>query len=98
MYIHGRPEGSTVSRYDSLKQVEKSTGKTPPELRNPPKLSNMHNDVWQSYISLVSYSYQEINAYTQLTGNHLHNWEIKAIIELSKYREVKPTWPPKSHN
>jgi hypothetical protein len=95
MYIHSRPDGSTISRYETLKQVEKSTGKTPPELKDPPKLSNLHNDVWQVYVSLIEYSYQELNAYTQITGNCLHNWEIKAIIELSKYREVTPTWPPK---
>jgi hypothetical protein len=98
MYMHSAPENSKISRYESLKQVEKSTGKTPPELRNTPKLSDAHNDVWQVYTSLVQYSYQEIAAYTQLTGIPLQNWEIKAIIQLSKYREVEPTWPPKSHN
>lgn len=93
MYMHSRPEGSSVSRYDTLKQVEKSTGRTPKELQNAPKLSQDHDSVWQAYTSLSEYTYSEIESYVRLTGHELDCWEVEAIMALAKYRGVEPKWP-----
>lgn len=95
MYIHAYPEGSKVSRYDSLKQVEKSTGKTPPDLLNAPPLSPELEPTWDAYVSLPKHTYQEIQSYISLTGAILFPWEVRAIVKLAKYREVKPIWPLK---
>ena len=76
-----------------MKQVEKSTGKTPPDLINAPTLSECHNDVWKAYTTLSVFSYQEIDAYVRLTGLLLTPWEIEAIMILSQYRESEPKWP-----
>jgi len=76
-----------------LKQVEKSTGKTPPDLVNAPTLSDCHNDVWKAYTNLSVFTYQEIDAYIRLTGLLLTPWEIEAIMRLSQYRESEPKWP-----
>lgn len=95
--MHSRPNGSEVSRYDTLKQVEKTTGKTPPELQNAPTLRFEHEYVWTAYTSLSQFTYQEINAYSQTTGILLQGWEVNAIITLSKNIEVQ-SWPPKSRS
>lgn len=93
MWIHASPEKSTVSRYESLKQVEKSTGRTPKELESGPELPPLMVDAWQAYITLSSYTYQEIESYIRLTGHELGPWEVEAIMKLAKYREVTPKWP-----
>lgn len=95
MYIHAKPASSSVSRYDTLKQVEKSTGKTPKELEAAPALSGEHSDAWQAYTSLTEYTYGEIDSYIRLTGHQLSGWEVKAIMGLAKYRGVEPIWPLK---
>lgn len=92
MYIHSKPNGSSVSRYETLKQVEKSTGKTPKELESAPCLTGEHSDAWQAYTSLTEYTYAEIDSYIRLTGHQLDWWEVKAIMGLAKYRGVEPTW------
>jgi len=91
--MHSCPEGSSVSRYETLKQVEKSTGRVPKELENGPRLSDDHADVWQAYISLSEYTYSEIESYIRLTGHELECWEVEAIMALAKYRGVEPKWP-----
>jgi len=96
MWIHSAPEGSDVSRYDSLKQVEKTTGKTPPDLVNAPTISADHDDAWNAYTSLQTFTYAEIEAYERLTGVKLDTWEVNAIMKLSKYRGASPKWPLKS--
>lgn len=95
MYINAAPEGSSISRYDTLKQVEKSTGRRPPELDQAPKLTNLHNDVLEAYSSLTEYTYSEIDSYIRLTGNPLASWEVEAIMRLAKYRGATPVWPLK---
>ena len=93
MWLNSCPEGSTVSRYETLKQVEKSTGRTPKELENGPRLSQEHDSVWQAYTSLSEYTYSEIESYVRLTGHELDCWEVEAIMALAKYRGVEPKWP-----
>lgn len=95
MYIHAKPEGSSVSRYETLKQVEKSTGRTPKELESAPQLSDNHRDVFEAYMALSEYTYGEVESYIRLTGNQLASWEVEAIMVLAKYRGVEPIWPLK---
>ena len=94
-YIHGRAEGSTVSRYESLQQVQKTTGKVPQELKEAPPLRLELQDTWDAFNSLTEFSYTEISNFINLTGRDLEPWEVKAIVKLAKYREVQPTWPLK---
>ena len=84
--INSYPEGSKISRYQALKQVEKTRGVTPPELLNAPKLSWQHDDCWRAYTSLTDHSYPELESYMRLTGSILDPWEIQAIMELAKHK------------
>lgn len=93
MYIHAAPDKSTISRYETLKQVEKSTGKTPRELETGPSLPELMTEAWEAYLALSSYTYQEIESYIRLTGHELAPWEVQAIMKLAKFREVTPRWP-----
>lgn len=93
MYIHDRPENSSISRYETLKQVEKSTGKKPKELEAVPILREEHGGVWQAYTSLSEYTYGEIESYIRLTGHELDCWEVEAIMALARHRGVQPKWP-----
>lgn len=95
MYIHAKPEGSTVSRFDSLQQVRNTTGKMPQELLEAPELSLELEPTWDAFNSLSEFSYTEINSFIALTSRDLDPWEVKAIVKLAKYREVQPTWPLK---
>ena len=95
MYMHAPAEGSKVSRYDSYKQVEKSTGKEPRELKSRPPFSAALHRAWDIYGDIGDCSYQELAAYSRLTGDELEWWEVKAIMRLSLYRGVTPTWPLK---
>lgn len=92
MYVHSKPEGSSVSRYETLKQVEKSTGRTPKELEAAPQLSEVHADAFEAYMALPEYTYAEVESYIRLTGKQLSSWEVEAIMVLAKYRGVEPTW------
>ena len=96
MWIYSHPEGSDISRYETLKQVEKTTGVTPPDLRKAPKLSEDHADAWRAYTSMKDHSYAELQAYEHLTGVKLDPWEVSAIMSLSRYRGAPPVWPLKS--
>lgn len=98
MWINSRPENSKISRYETFKQVEKSTGKTPKDLLNAPKLTGYHQEAWAVYVSLNRYDWSELKDYIELTGHELEQWEMKAIMELAKYRESIPSWQPKSQN
>lgn len=98
MWIHSHPEGSDISRYETLKQVEKTTGVTPPDLLSAPKLSVDHDDAWAAYTSMANHSYVELQAYEALTGVKLDPWEVKAIMSLSKHRGAPPIWPLKSEH
>lgn len=81
------PEGSQISRLETLRQVEKSTGKKPKELQNQPVLKDEHEYVFDAYSSLMDYTYTEIMNYMILTGIQLSDWEIQAIIKLAKHRK-----------
>jgi hypothetical protein len=85
-YINSYPEGSKISRYESLKQVEKSRGVTPPELLNAPTLLWQHDDCWTAYTSLKNHTWLELESYMRLTGRVLDPWEIEAIMELAKHK------------
>lgn len=94
--MRSKPKGSEVSRYDTLKQVEKSTGKTPAGLLDVPELQPEHAQAWELFNKLGQHSYQEIDAYCRLTGNFLSAWEVDAIMTLTKYIGEEITrWPPK---
>jgi len=84
--MNSYPEGSSISRYDSLKQVEKSRGVTPPELQNAPQLSWEHQDCWRAYVSLKEHTWPELESYARLTGEVLDSWEVKAIMELARHK------------
>jgi hypothetical protein len=89
--MNAHPEGSKISRLQTLKQVEKSRGVTPPELLNAPKLSWQHDDCWIAYTSLKEHSYQELESYMRVTGNRLERWEVEAVMELAKYKDRELT-------
>jgi hypothetical protein len=93
--MHGKPEGSTISRYDSLKQVEKTTGKTPPDLLGGPKFKQEFEYAWQMFCTMPKHSYTEIEAYSRLTGVKLSPWEVEAVMVLSRQREAGIQWQPK---
>ena len=95
MYIHAYPEGSKVSRYDALTQVQKTTGKLPNELKESPSLGLEAEHAWGVYTSLSEHTFTELQNYINLTGDELLPWEVKAIVKLAKYREVTPSWPLK---
>ena len=98
LWIHGRPEGSSISRYDTLKQVEKSTGRTPQDLLNGPSIGSEHHYAWEAFCVLKDHTYSEIEAYSRLTGVKLSPWEVDAVIALSRHREAGIQWQPKSDN
>lgn len=93
--MHSRPEGSSISRYDTLKQVEKSTGRTPPDLLAAPELRGEHSYAWETFCSLKMHTYAEIEAYGRLTGVTLSPWEVDAVMVLARLREALPEWQPK---
>ena len=92
MWLNSCPEGSTVSRLDTFRQVQKSTGRTPKELESGPKLSSLHNGAWEAYLALTEYTYAEIESYIRLTGIELEPWEVEAIIALAKHRGAEIKW------
>jgi hypothetical protein len=47
------------------------------------------------YRALSDHSWLELDAYIRLTGTELMKWEIQAVMELAKYKEVDPIWPLK---
>ena len=92
-WLHSYPEGSNVSRFETFKQVEKSTGRTPPELLKGPELSSGLHYLWDVYSKLTEFTHTEIAHFINLTGQDLEAWEVKAIVKLAKYREATPKWP-----
>jgi hypothetical protein len=75
--------------------VEKSRGQTPAELLNAPSLKPEHAQAWEAYTSLTVYNWAELQSYLNLTGHLLEKWEIRAVMELARYREATPKWPLK---
>jgi hypothetical protein len=94
-WLHSYPEKSTVSRYQTFKQVEKSTGREPPQLRDRPPFSGVLNNAWEAYNSLTEYTFSEIESFMRLTGHDLQFWEVQAIVKLASFKEAKPIWPLK---
>ena len=94
-YINACPEGSTVSRYDTLKQVEKSTGKKPKDLLNVPELSIHHENSLAAFNALTVHSWQELQAYMGVTGNMLEWWEVQSVMGLAKHKDEVPKCPLK---
>jgi len=71
--MHSAPEGSSISRYDTLKQVEKSTGRTPPELRNAPSLSSDYHHAWDAAraskeFKAVGFEFMKVNIEAKKTA------------------------------
>lgn len=95
MWIHSIPEGQQISRYDSAKQVEKSTGRTPPDLKDRPELPDECIAAWDAYVSMREHSWIELDAYQRINQIQLFGWEIEAIMELAKQKEAPKQWPPK---
>ena len=94
--MRSAPKGSEISRYDILQQVEKTTGETPKDLLETPELRPEHAHAWELFNKLGEYSFQEIDAYSRLTGDHVKPWESEAIMVLSKHiGEDLQQWPPK---
>lgn len=93
MWLNSCPEGSSVTRLDTFRQVQKSTGKTPQGLSSGPSLSVFHENAWEAYGALTEYTYPEIESYIRLTGHELDCWEVEAIMTLAKYRGAEPRWP-----
>lgn len=87
-WLHSFPSGSTVSRYDTLKQVEKTLGSPHPDLEVP-DLDPLVLETWNAYIDIKSgvdrISFLEIKAYTELV-RLLDPWEVKAIKRLETAR------------
>ena len=95
MYMQAAPEGSTISRFETYKQVQKSTGVEPKDLQSRPPFRAILQKAWDVFSELSDYSYQELDAYSRLTGNELEWWEVSAVMRLSLFRGVTPTWPLK---
>lgn len=88
------PEKSTISRYETFKQVEKSSGGnyTPPALLYAPELPEEAYPLWKLFTRLSDINYTEIDAYQRLTGEQLGQWEIDVIMELNLIRKSPPEW------
>lgn len=93
-WVHSFDEGSKVSRYDGLKQVEKTLGRKPIELEQEPQLSMECRQIWNIAASMCEASYVEIKAYCDLTGDNLSQWEIEAIMTVSSVRKYPKDWRP----
>ena len=91
-YLHATPEGQTVSRYDQLKQVEKTLGAEPNSMVKVSDLPESAYNAWRVFCELISnvgsenITYSELAAYCALTGDELMNWEIKAIMTIKHSR------------
>ena len=74
-------------------------GTPPEELLEAPELRPEHDHAWKLFKKLGEYSFQEIDAYSRLTGDCVRPWESEAIMALSKHiGEDLQQWPPKSEN
>jgi hypothetical protein len=84
----GIPDKTGKPAREHFEQVEKSTGKRPPELDGPlmPECTEL---VWEVFCKLHStrqagmgvspISYTEIECYCRLTGIKLYQWQLRAI-------------------
>lgn len=96
--MHSRPEKSKVTRYETATQVAKQIGRDPIEIQLAPELPGVCVHLWGIFTRLPSVSYQEIQAYSAMTGDLLQRWELDAIMGLDRTRNNPPTrflWPKK---
>lgn len=89
--MHSCPDGSTVSRYDTYKQVEKARGSCI-ELVNAPRLPGECQEAWRLFSQMPQVSYTEIKSYMELTGDTIAAWEIDLIIGFELVRRSEPKW------
>ena len=85
MYIRSVPQGQKVSRYDTLYQVYKSTGKKPNSLIAP----ELHEDAiftWNLFVNLPVLTMSEIYSYCCLTGELIQPWQVDALLEMNKLK------------
>lgn len=95
--MHSKPEGSKVSHYDTLKQVQKTIGKAPEGLKDHPQMPDCCINVWTTFSLLADVTYTEIAAYTQVTGEEFQKWEVQALIGLDRIRKAEREWPKKQN-
>ena len=84
-YIYATPEKQEVSRFDTLTQVYKSTGKKPNALKAP-ELIDEAVITWELFLYLPVLSMAEIQAYSQLTGERISPWQVEALLKMNKLR------------
>lgn len=89
VWLSGYDSGSKVSRLATFKQVEKSLGRPPKELRDAPTLRPELGPVWGAFVDMAAgcdrISYTEIKSYCELV-EPLEGWEIKAIKKMEAER------------
>lgn len=81
-------DGTTLRK--QLEFVKKQTGETPPELIAPCELPPQALRVWTIYkegfmpniVGIQQTSYTEFNAYINLIGEQLEEWEVNALKQL----------------
>jgi len=90
--VEHRPNGKSSIR-QQLEQVEKTTGVPHEKLLNAPELPEEYQHVWSWFCELFSGevpSYQEMQAWSQLTGNIVLPREFNLIRRLArKFLEVE---------
>ena len=92
-WAHKSDEKTGVSLYDTMKQVEKSTGKTPVGLLNAPKIPKDTRHLWQLFNQLDIITYTELDAYQRQTGDDLAPWELDVIMGLNLISKSEPKCP-----
>lgn len=88
--MYSKAKGSKVSRYQELKQVEKTLGRKPKALQDLPQLDPDLDYLWAIFVELSNGSkdgitYTDIKAYCDLKGE-LSLFEVEAIMAISEER------------
>lgn len=91
--MHGYDKGEKVSRYDNLKQVEKSLRRKPKQLQGLIEINEDVRYIWDLFIDLFSstggeISYSEIKAYSELIAD-VSPFEIRCIMALKRMRKER---------
>ena len=101
-HAHGYEPNSQVSRIHHWQQVEKSLGRAPQELKDKPSFPDHLGYLWEHYVTLKNasegaVSFEQIQAFCQLTGEHLLPWEVEAIraLDTAHSQEQAKTWQKK---
>ena len=84
--MSGFDKGAKVSRIENLRQVEKSTGVTPPELAEQPELRPEAIYLWELFVTLKNATpdvirFVDIEAYSRVYGD-LTPFEVDVIRNL----------------